>query len=71
MAKQKSITVAERETYLATATDYLRPWFKKAGYEIPADVRVTCGFLPAMHCEARAASVRLVCAGLEHAVRLA
>lgn len=42
--KPKVKTVANRETYLASATDYLRAWFKKAGYEIPADVRVICGF---------------------------
>jgi len=37
-------TEAKRETWLAKATDYLRPMFAEQGYQIPADVRVTCGF---------------------------
>ena len=37
-------TEAKRETWLAKATDYLRPMFAEQGYQIPSDVRVTCGF---------------------------
>jgi hypothetical protein len=34
-----------REQWLMTATDLLRPWFeRKAGVEIPADVKVSCSF---------------------------
>jgi len=41
-------TVAKRETWLARATDYLRPMFEDQGYQIPSDVRVTCGFPSSM-----------------------
>ena len=37
-------TEAKRETWLAKAPDYLRPMFAEQGYQIPSDVRVTCGF---------------------------
>jgi hypothetical protein len=33
-----------REQWLNAATDKLRPLFKQAGYEVPANVRTTCGF---------------------------
>ena len=41
-------TEAKRETWLAKATDYLRPMFDAQGYQIPCDVRVTCGFPSSM-----------------------
>lgn len=33
-----------REQYLNKVVEALRPWFKRAGHEIPVKVRVTCGW---------------------------
>lgn len=43
MAKTKTSTLT-REQYLNKAVDLLRPWFKKAGHEIPKEINVTCGW---------------------------
>ncbi len=37
-------TAAQRETWLANLTDHYRAWFKDAGYEVPENIRVNCGW---------------------------
>lgn len=46
-----------REQWLGQVMDELRPYFKDAGYPLPKNVRVTCGF-PSQH--ARSAKIRAI-----------